>query len=64
MWHTMAGLQRAAVRAALPQDTARQQLTGGGDLVVAQEAEIMIPAPFMHPLGSRDYGTGRAAGLA
>jgi len=26
--------------------------------VVAQESEIMIPAPFMHPLGSRDYGTG------
>jgi len=27
-------------------------------LVVEQEAEIMNPAPFMHPLGSRDYGTG------
>jgi hypothetical protein len=25
---------------------------------VAQEAEIMTPAPFMHPLGSRDYGSG------
>jgi hypothetical protein len=25
---------------------------------VAQESEIMNPAPFMHPLGSRDYGTG------
>jgi hypothetical protein len=25
---------------------------------VAQEAEIMTPASFMHPLGSRDYGTG------
>src|SRR4029434_2866869 len=22
------------------------------------ESEIMNPAPFMHPLGSRDYGTG------
>jgi hypothetical protein len=50
--------QRAAVRTALAQDTARQQLPGGGDLVVAQEAEIMIPAPFMHALGSRNYGTG------
>src|SRR5262252_7343038 len=50
--------QRTAVRAALARDTARQQLPGGGDLVVAQEAEIMTPAPFMHPLGSRDYGTG------
>jgi hypothetical protein len=50
--------QRTAVRAALANDTARQQLPGGGDLVVAQEAEMMNPAPFMHPLGSRDYGTG------
>ena len=29
-----------------------------GDLIVAQESEIMHPALFMHPLGSRDYGTG------
>ena len=49
---------RTAVRQALAQDTARQQLQGGQDLVVAQEAEIMIPAPFMHALGSRNYGTG------
>jgi hypothetical protein len=27
-------------------------------LIVAQESEIMNTAPFMHPLGSRDYGTG------
>jgi len=50
--------QRTAVRAALAQDTARAQLPGGRDLIVAQEAEIMNPAPFMHSLGSRDYGTG------
>ncbi len=50
--------QRTAIRAALAQDTAWQQLPGGGDLIVAQEAEIMNPASFMHPLGSRDYGTG------
>src|ERR1700756_4319776 len=25
---------------------------------MAQEAEIMNPAPFMRPLGSRNYGTG------
>jgi NIPSNAP len=49
---------RTTVRAALAQDTARQQLRGGQDLVVAQESEIMTPAPFMHALGSRDYGTG------
>jgi hypothetical protein len=50
--------QRTTVRAAVAQDTARNQLPGGGDLVVSQESEIMNPAPFMHPLGSRDYGTG------
>ena len=50
--------QRTAVRAALAQDTAMQQLPGGGDLIVAQEFEIMNPAPFMRPLGSRDYGNG------
>ena len=49
---------RTAVRAALAQDTARNQLPGGQDLIVAQEAEIVNPAPFMRPLGSRDYGTG------
>ncbi len=49
---------RTSVRAALAQDTAMQQLPGGGDLIVAQEAEIMNPAPFMRALGSRNYGTG------
>jgi hypothetical protein len=49
---------RTSVRAALAQDTAMQQLPGGGDLIVAQEAEIMNPAPFMHARGSRDYRTG------
>jgi NIPSNAP len=49
---------RTAVRAALAQDTARQQRQGGQDLVVAPEAEIMITAPFMPPLGRRNYGTG------
>jgi hypothetical protein len=49
---------RTAVRDALANDTARAQIPSGREFVVAQEAEIMIPAPFMHPLGSRDYGTG------
>jgi hypothetical protein len=50
--------QRMAVRDALAQDTARAEIPSGREFVVAQEAEIMIPAPFMHPLGSRDYGSG------
>ena len=50
--------QRAAVRAALAQDTARAQIPSGREFVVGQEAEIMTPAPFMHPLGSRNDGTG------
>src|SRR5260370_12580605 len=51
---------RTKVRAALAQDAARAALPGGQDLIVAQEAEIMIPAAFMRPLGSRDYGIGDA----
>ena len=50
--------QRASVRAALAQDPVRAAQMGPGDLIVAQESEIMNPAPFMHALGSRDYGTG------
>src|SRR6202048_4770632 len=36
--------QRTAVRTAMAQDTSLQQLPGGRDLLVEQEAEIMIPA--------------------
>lgn len=50
--------QRTAVREAMAKDTALAQLPGGRDLIAAQESDIMIPAPFMHPLGSRDYGRG------
>jgi hypothetical protein len=50
--------QRASVRAALASDPVRAAQPGGGDFIVAQESEIMNPAPFMHALGSRDYGTG------
>jgi hypothetical protein len=49
---------RTRVRAALAQDTARNQLPGGQDLIAAREAEIVNRAPFMRPLGSRDCGTG------
>jgi hypothetical protein len=50
--------QRTSVRHALATDPERNALPGGQDLIVAQEAEIVIPAPFMRPLGSRDYGSG------
>jgi NIPSNAP len=49
---------RTRVRASLAQDPERNALPGGQDLIVGQEAEIVIPAPFMRPLGSRDYGSG------
>jgi hypothetical protein len=49
---------RTRVRHAMANDAERNALPGGGELIVAQEAEIMIPAPFMKALGSRDYGTG------
>jgi hypothetical protein len=50
--------QRTAVRDALAKATARAQISSGREFVVAQASEIMIPAPFMHALGSRNYGTG------
>src|SRR5438045_7689438 len=40
---------RTRVRAALASDPERNALPGGQDLIVAQEAEIVIPAPFMRP---------------
>src|SRR6266446_1493340 len=43
--------QRTAVRTALAQDTARQQLPGGGDLIVPQQPDIMNVAKFLLPLG-------------
>jgi 2-phospho-L-lactate transferase/gluconeogenesis factor (CofD/UPF0052 family) len=39
-------------------DAQRNAMPGGQDLIAEQQAEIVIPAPFMRPLGSRDYGTG------
>jgi NIPSNAP len=71
-WHTEVGplnqvvhvypyedlAQRTAVREAMAKDTAMAQLPGGREFIVAQEAEIVTPAPFMHALGSRDYGSG------
>src|SRR5437763_11067243 len=49
---------RTAVRDAMAKDADLSAVAGGRDLIVAQEADIMIPAPFMQPLGSRDLGTG------
>jgi hypothetical protein len=42
----------------MAKDKELQQLPGGRDLIVEQQADIMIPAPFMQPLGSRNFGTG------
>jgi hypothetical protein len=49
---------RTAVRAALANDPERNAMQSGRDLIVAQETEIVNPAPFMRPLGSKDYGRG------
>jgi hypothetical protein len=49
---------RTAVRDAMAKDPELSALPGGRDLIVAQEADIMIPAPFMQPLETRDFGTG------
>ncbi|NJR13362.1 MAG: LUD domain-containing protein, partial [Phyllobacteriaceae bacterium] len=39
---------RMAVRMAMANDAELAQVPGGRDLIVAQESEIMTPAPFMH----------------
>ncbi len=49
---------RTAVRDAMANDAALSALPGGRDLIVEQQSDIMIPAPFMKLLGSRDFGTG------
>lgn len=49
---------RTAVRAALASDPERNAMQSGRDLIVAQETEIVNPAPFMRPLGSKDFGSG------
>ena len=56
---------RTAVREAMAKDAELQALPGGRDLIAEQEADIMIPAPFMQPLGSRNFGTAaRSPGRA
>jgi len=49
---------RAAAREAASKDPDLQRTQTGREFIVAQESEIMIPAPFMRPLGSQSYGTG------
>ena len=49
---------RTRVRSAMANDRERNAIPGGGEFIVAQEAEIVNPAPFMRELGSRNYGTG------
>lgn len=50
--------QRMTVRDAMANDAELRQFQGGRDLLVAQESDIMTPAPFMRPLGSQTYGSG------
>jgi hypothetical protein len=50
--------QREEAREAASKDRDLQRLPGGREFVVEQQSEAVMPAPFMHPLGSRDYGSG------
>ena len=72
LWHTEFGplnqvihiwpyndlTHRTAVRDAMAKDAELSALPGGRDLIVAQEADIVIPAPFMQPLESRNLAGG------
>ncbi len=48
--------QRAEAREAANKDPDLQRTPGGREFVVGQEAEIVIPAPFMRPLGEQQLG--------
>jgi hypothetical protein len=50
--------QRAAAREAANRDPDLQRTPTGRDFIIAQQSEIMLPAPFMRPLGSQSFGTG------
>src|SRR4029453_3891643 len=43
---------RMSVRDAMAKDAELSALPGGRDLIVEQQSDIMIPAPFMKPLAS------------
>ncbi len=49
---------RAEAREAANHDPDLEKNPGGREFVVEQQSEIVTPASFMHPLGSRDYGSG------
>lgn len=50
--------QRAKIRAAREEDRDLKRLPPAREFIVSQEAEVMLPAPFMKPLGGRDFGSG------
>src|SRR5438046_8096936 len=54
---------RTAVREAMANDAQLSALPGGRDLIVEQQADIMIPAPFLQPPGRRTFGPGNRYGL-
>ena len=49
---------RAKAREAASKDRNLQGLQPGREFVMEQQSEIVTPAPFMRPLGSRSYGNG------
>ena len=71
-WHTDFGIlnqvihvweyddldHRAEAREAANHDPDLEKNPGGREFIVEQQSEIVTPASFMHPLGSRDYGSG------
>ncbi len=49
---------RAEAREAASQAPDLRRNPGGQEFIVEQQSEIVTPVPFMHALGSQDYGTG------
>lgn len=50
--------ERARIREAAVKDPSRKWPPKNMDLIDTQEVEVFFPAPFMRPLGSRDFGSG------
>jgi hypothetical protein len=51
IWPFESMQHRMEVRSAMAKDAELQRMSGGGGVIVQQESEICIPAPFMRPLG-------------
>ena len=58
VWLYESTQQRDEVREAAKKDPHLQELSAIDELVKSRDMEVLLPAPFMQPWGSRDIGAG------